>query len=205
MHWFTERRLERYIADGDRLAQYLGDPRARGLTSEQWLLDSVARRMVAWEVYGPLLAAGLRYRIVDVGAGFSSLSFRMAETHDYIAVDLGAHGRAPEGIEAFEGDWADMPDLRPDLIVAMDIFPNVDQRLAAFLRKYRGRRLRLALTTYEDRWYRARRVDAEEILTMVAWPWAQMRSTLIANGIQVVAPPASDIFGNGRRVCLLES
>lgn len=206
MRWLTDDDLERYIGQGDPLRSYLGDRRAAGMTSERWLADSMARRMVAWEVYGPLLSAGARLRIVDVGAGFSSLSWALASRHDYVAVDLCAHDAAPTGITTYPGDWLDLPDLRPDLVVAMDLLPNVDQRLHAFLLKFRGTPMRLLLTTYEDRWYRARRVDGDELLTTVAWTWAQTRDVLVAHGIPVVPPPpGSDLFGNGRRVCLIAS
>lgn len=205
IRWFTERDLSRYRREGDPLRAWLGDPRAEGLTSERWLRESTARRMVAWELYGPLLTSGLRHRVLDVGSGFSSLSWALAERHDYVAAELCAHDALPADLQVYTGDWYEMPDIHPDLIVAMDVFPNVDQRLDAFLRRHRGTPMRLAITVYDDRWYRARRVDADEILTMAAWTWPQTRAVLVANGMPVSAPPPDDLFENGRRVCLIAS
>lgn len=195
--------LERYRVDGDALAAYLGDPRARGLTGEMWLEDSEPKRLAAWAVYEPLLASrGLR--VLDVGAGFSSLSFALAQRHDYLVAELAAHDEPPPGIRVFTGDWWDLPRADFDVVVAADVFPNVDQRLDAFLGRYTGAaELRMTLTCYPDRWYRTRRTDADEILTMRAWDWEQTARVVRRHyPFEPISPPPS-LFANGRQVCLL--
>lgn len=194
IHFFGPDDLAAYIAAGDPLARLLGDPRAEGLRTEGWLAGSPARRMIAWAVYEPLLATeGLR--ILDVGAGYSSLSWELARRHDYTVSELGAHDLPPDGIRTL-GDWYDIRRAY-DVVVSVDLFPNVDQRLRAFLRLYGRMPLRLVLTTYEDRWYRTWRDDAEEIMTMQAWDWYTTSIALGTGG-----EPKSGLFPNGRQVCL---
>ena len=124
--------------------------------------------LIAWAAYEPLFN-GPRLRVLDVGAGFSSLSFLFAERHDYLVCDLAVHDDAPYGVEVFQGDWWDLPRGEFDLVVSVDLFPNVDQRLEAFLARFAGTPMRLVLTTYEDRWYRVKRTNADELLTLKAW------------------------------------
>jgi hypothetical protein len=181
----------------DPLLAYLGDPRAMGLTSETWLLGSDARRMVAWTAYEPLLRSeGLK--VLDVGAGFSSLSFLLSERHDYLVAELCVHDEPPEGIRTFRGDWYDLTEDEYDIVLAVDIFPNADQRLATFLSRYAGK-LRMILTTYPERWYRVQRLDAEEQLTIRAWDWDQTERVLK----QYADAPAGSLFPNGRQVALV--
>jgi hypothetical protein len=190
--------LAAYRAAGDPLLGLLGDPRAAHLTAERWLLESEAKRMVTWAAYEPLLASeGLR--ILDVGAGFSSLSWLLSDRHDYTIAELCVHEYAPKGLKAIVGDWWTLPDDTYDLVLAVDLFPNADQRLAAFLRRYTGK-LRMILTTYPDRWYRVKRLDigADELLTIQAWDWSQMERTLGQQGT-----PAPSVFPNGRQIALV--
>lgn len=201
VHWFTHQDLADYRLLGDPILPMLGDGRARSLTSERWLRESEARRMIAFHLYMPLLWPPGALRVVDVGSGFSSLSFVLARKHEYLAVDLCAHDRRPAGIAVFEGDWRTLPEMAPDVYVAMDLFPNVDQRLDAFLARTAGTRTRLVLTTYGDRWYRTKRIDADEILTVQAWQWWQLATVLGAHGVELPPPPDDDLFGNGRQVC----
>jgi hypothetical protein len=185
-----------YRAAGDPVAGMLGDPRAAGLTTERWLAESEVRRMIAWAAYEPLLDTR-DLRVLDVGAGFSSLSYALAERHDYTIAELCVHDDPPSGLQVERGDWWDLPDREWNVVVAVDLFPNADQRLAAFLRHFSGR-MRLVLTTYADRWYRVQRVDAEEQLTVKAWDWPTTQAALGQH-----AEPKGDLFPNGRQVCLV--
>lgn len=189
--------LDAYHAAGDPLMPLLGDPRAAGCTSERWLIDSPARRMIAWTAYEHLLRTRGSL-VLDVGAGFSSLSYALAERHDYHIAELCVHDEPPPGLNVYRGDWWDMLGGDWDIVVAVDIFPNADQRLAEFLRRYAGR-LRMILTTYPERWYRVQRTDADEILTLRAWDWSQTEQCL---GQHADPGPAS-LFANGRQVCLV--
>jgi hypothetical protein len=182
------------MAVGDPLMAYLGQAECEQLACERWLLDSPAKRMIAWQVYGDLLVSSGR-KVMDIGAGDSSLTRALSERHDYRVIELGAHDPPPGGVVE---DWRDTP-FDCDLLIAVDLFPNVDQGLAAFLARREGIETRMVLTTYQDRAYRTRRVDADEILTFQAWTWAQTASVL---GLRA-SPPSTSLFANGRQVCLV--
>jgi len=202
IRFFTEADLDTYRADGDPVLSLLGDGRVRGAESERWLVESEAKRMIAWHVYGPLLqSAG--HRVLDVGAGISSLSYVLAARHDYIVCDLIAPDEGRWPVWAWS-DWTEIPLADYDLVIANDLFPNVDQRLNEFLRKFSGHSLRVVLTTYEDRWYRARRMDADELLTVKMWDWTTTERALGAQHRfgHCSSLPTHSLFPNGRQVCL---
>lgn len=200
--FFSEADVEAYRVSGDPLLPLLGDPRVAGEECERWLLGSDVRRMIAWRVYGELLNSP-SMRILDVGAGFSSLSYLLAARHEYRVVDL---KRLPTGVEGWVGDWWDVPVGDWDVVISTDLFPNADQRLAEFLDRFDRQQLRLTLTTYRNRWYRTRRIDARvedgsemEVLTVKAWDW-ERTADLIGSKEQA----AGDLFANGRQVCLVD-
>lgn len=78
-------------------------------------------------------------------------------------------------------DWYDYPPGEYDIIIANDIFPNVDQRLELFLQKYlpHCKEMRLSLTYFDEpKWYRAQRVDGDEVLTILQWNENQINKLL---------------------------
>ena len=98
-----------------------------------------------------------------------------------------------------------------DYIIANDLFPNVDQRLAMFVKKFKpfAKQLIITLTCYEaDRFYITKRVDAEEVLTMKAWNWGMTRYALsevlpeTLSNLPVSFPAQTEpyLFANGRDV-----
>lgn len=197
LRFVTEKDLTAYMAAGDPLADHLGQVASVG---ERWLRENPAKRMIAWGLYGDLLSSAGR-RVLDVGACSSSLTRKLRTVHDYTVCDLGEHdGRV--GV-----DWRDLPDDTYDVVIANDLFPNVDQGLRAFLTRYHGTcDLRLSLTVYEDKHYRTRRVNADELLTVQAWDWPQTRSVLADYGVRIGEAqhtPAESLFPNGRQVALL--
>lgn len=185
------------MAAGDPLAQYLG--RDVDSVGERWLQESPAKRMIAWELYEGLLTSSGK-RILDVGACHTSLQYELAERHEYTGCDLGEHD------ERMGSDWRDLRAFEYDVIVANDIFPNVDQGLRGFLNRYIGNgELRMSLTVYADKWYRARRINATELLTVQAWDWWRTASELDDFGIGTldIKQPSTSLFPNGRQVALL--
>lgn len=181
-------------------------------TSHRWLLDSLPRRMIYQYMYGDLIHASRR-RILDVGGGYCSLSRLLSQRHDYTLLDIMAHDdrRVPLGEAWVNSDWYrfDVVDSY-DLVIANDLFPNVDQRLELFVEKFLPscRQMRLSLTYYNHpRFYHAKRLDADEIFCILAWNGAQLRSVLekyaVSNlGLLLENPPS--LFPNGRQVCMIE-
>jgi hypothetical protein len=110
-------------------------------------------------------------------------------------------------------DWYTWtPDGPLDLVIADDIFPNVDQRLALFLRKFVpiAREIRLSLTFYNrPRFYFARRLDGDEVLCLLAWngdaTWGALAPYLgEADAVprRELADADEPLFANGRQVCV---
>ena len=126
----------------------------------RWLLDTPAKRYAADLLYGDLLARrGLR--ILDVGGGLTAITRELAARHELTVVDLLAHddrdvaSRFRQSCAPFSlavADWYDTAFGTPfDVVIAADLFPNVDQRLSLFLERYAksGAELRMSLTFYE--------------------------------------------------------
>lgn len=205
-------------ASSDWLLQRLADE-ARdddaGYTTHRWLVESLPKRMIYADVYGDLLdSEGLR--ILDIGGGYSSLGRALAQRHDYTLVDIMAHDEHEEfaRLTGTLGDFWEASDWlgfaaedRYDVIVANDLFPNVDQRLDEFLSRYRplAEELRVTLTFYNTpRSYIVRRVDGEEVFAMLAWDGAQVERCLSnhlpAEKIADLASETESLFPNGRHI-----
>jgi hypothetical protein len=193
------------------------------LASHRWLAESAPKRLIYHELYGDLLDGG-GLRIVDVGGGLTALTRELARRHRYTLVDLMAHDD-PSVVEAFRttttpfelvmADWYEFEAADTyDVVIANDLFPNVDQRLELFLERFipRARAIRLSLTYHpEPRFYRTRRVDGQEIMTLLAWDGRQTQAALERYAARINAADLGAVFGgagasvfpNGRQVCLL--
>ena len=210
--------LDRYMNDDWLLGRLDAEAKDQdaGYTTHRWLVDSPPKRMIFGDLYGDLLdSTGLR--VLDVGGGYSSLGRALAGRHDYHIVDImahDAHGPFAALSDALGGiwtdaDWLSFPlDERWDVIVANDIFPNVDQRLAQFIDRYlpMAGELRLSLTFYNTpRAYTVKRVDGDEIFSMLAWDGTQVARCLEPHGIapdrlEGLSTERDSIFPNGRQV-----
>jgi hypothetical protein len=172
-------------------------------------------------VYGDLFDKK-RLRILDVGGGFCSLSRVLLRDHTYRLLELAAHDpaanlrlveRATGTSFWIEGDWYSQEiEGNFDVIVANDLFPNVDQRLALFIERALPNcsEIRLSLTYYNrPRFYLTRRLDGDEILCMLAWNGEHTQQVLTKyadriDGYAIGPLQQSDtIFENGRQVCIV--
>ena len=227
MELITEMALRRYLATDQILklmAEYekAGDSR---LTCQKWLQTTPAKRLIFDRLYGDLLGApgSDKRRLLDVGGGMTSLTRHIAATHDYELVDIFAHG----GFDAAEAmevelrrpfvsrmDWLTFEPKAPyDVVIANDLFPNVDQRLVLFIRKFlpTSSEIRFSLTYYNDpRFYKTRRIDADEFLYMLAWDGEMTARAMTAFQDRVIAPdfglfhkPNTSLFPNGRSVIIV--
>lgn len=224
MQRITQEAVDRYLAD-DWIARLLDDePHAanRALTCDRWLRETPPKRLIFAALYGDLLDEGGR-SVLDVGGGLSSLSQRLARRHRLTILDLLAHDDAAQlaafardcpQAEIVTEDWYRYePDHAFDVVVANDLFPNVDQRLELFLARYLPlcREMRLSLTYYnEPRFYLTRRIDGEEILCMLAWTGAMTREALLPYAERISQPDFAEFeardrspYPNRRQVCVL--
>jgi trans-aconitate methyltransferase len=215
--------VEDYCRDDWVLARLDSASRASDetLTSQRWLRDSPGKRAVFAALYGDLFSSrGLR--VLDIGGGVTAFTRILGGRHDYTLVDLMAHecraspavASATEGCSVATVDWATWPAKQTfDVIVANDLFPNVDQRLELFVRTMLPRcgHLRLSLTYYLDgRWYVTSRVDADEIMTIVAWDGRRTADALRPYldrveqaDLALLQHPMESAWKNGRQVCVV--
>lgn len=226
MIFFDQKMQEGYQIEDKILAKLhtVVQPGDDEFTSQQWLLESLPKRLIFQHMYGDLVEQSLtRKRVLDVGGGFTSLTRIMLENHDYRLLDIVAHDNH-DRIRKLEkkigksfwinDDWYNWePDDEYEVVIANDLFPNVDQRLSIFLKKFLSlaHEIRLSLTYYnQQRWYRVRRTDADEILHMMAFNGTQTALALSPFNDYIQKPDlkelsrqSSSLFPNGRQVCMV--
>ncbi len=185
MKIYTQNMLEEYKKN-DWILELLNKEEEEAdmeVRTHQWLKEMDNKRMIYSDVYGDLLKECRELSVLDVGGAYTSLTKRMLENVDYNLLDFIAHG-GENTIGAIEkrckkefwinSDWMDVQceDRAYDVIIANDIFPDVDQRMELFIDKFLPmcRELRLVLTFYNTpKYYRAKRTDDLEVLTFLSW------------------------------------
>jgi|TARA_Y100000294_G_scaffold175911_1_gene197064 hypothetical protein len=223
---FDHQHLSEYLRT-DPVARLLDDilrPEDKPFTSQRWLRESGPKRMIFHYVYGALLEdGGERLRILDVGGGYTALTRTMVERHGYTLLDPMVHDDhdALHRIESqlahrfwIDEDWMNADTLQSfDLVIANDLFPNVDQRLELFLEKFLpfSRTVLLTVTYYNSpRYYHAKRIDADELLTVLAWDGRRTKDALGRFEERISSPDfdfltedCPSLFENERQVCLV--
>ena len=193
------------------------------LTCQRWLRQTPAKRYILNEMYGDLLTSAQPLKVLDVGGGLTGMTRVFSTHHRYILTDLLAHDDLNTALAMKEQagsdfiraqDWATLEADAYDLVIANDIFPNVDQRLELFLQNFlpRTKRMLLSLTYYDvQRFYMTRRVDADEVLCMLAWNSEHLVAVLkkysaqiVGANFEVFTQPEESVYPNGRQVCLVE-
>jgi hypothetical protein len=206
---------------------FYSKPSDEYLISQQWLRQTPSKRFIFNRMYGDLLTGGgggsKSLKVLDVGGGLSAMTREFSNRHQYTVVDLLAHDDLKMDLEIkklfgsgciLEQDWATLKADTYDLVIANDIFPNVDQRLEIFLQNFltRTKRIRLSLTYYDvPRFYMTKRVDTDEVLCMLAWNSEHLVSVLKKYSTQIVdtnfeifTQPEESVYQNGRQVCLID-
>jgi len=196
---------------------------SENLICQKWLRDSSAKRYIYEVLYGRLFTNPKRMRILDVGGGITGLTTNLAKQHDYFLAEIMAHDSVKTGNELMENvgrkfifmdDWLTLPPNQYDIVIANDIFPNVDQRLEIFLGLFlpQASRIVTTLTWYDTpRFYMTKRIDAEEILCMLGWDSGQLQRVLEKFSARIhhldfnlLKRTKESVFPNGRQVCIVE-
>lgn len=219
--------LQQQYAANDAILKGLQEAHQTGdeaFISHRWLLDSLPKRMIYQYMYGDLLIpSATPRRVLDVGGGYCSLSRWLAQYNDYTLLDFMVHD-TPEMLRRVEkflnkpfwqyGDWYEFEITgQYDLIIANDLFPNVDQRLDLFIEKFLPfcREMRLSLTYYNvPRFYKVKRSDGDELFHIVAWNGHQVKQVLEKYEPYIIEPsfdllqenPPS-LFANQRQICMI--
>ncbi|HEX9741734.1 MAG TPA: hypothetical protein VGA17_02990 [Nitrospiraceae bacterium] len=223
---FNSPLLEQYGLS-DHTLRLLEEARQAGdeaFSSHRWLSESLPKRMIYWRMYGDLLGGTQESRrILDVGGGYCSLTRLLLKRHAYTLLDTidNDDTDALRAIERSAGkrfweqeDWSDHKTTSGyDVVLANDLFPNVDQRLESFIETFLPRcgEMRILLTYYNRmQCYRTKRLDGTEILRVLAWNGAMVRQVLEKFSRHIVEPElerlAEDppsLFKNNRQVCLI--
>lgn len=220
MRAYSKQDLDLYMKEDPVGTLLSNHPDDSTFASHQWLLDIPAKRMIYKDIYGPLLTSTGK-RVLDIGGGYCGLTRTLVQNHDYTLVDCMVHDdhQRLAAIEKEMGksfwncnDWDTYPlEGEYDVIIANDIFPNVDQRIVPFLRKVLpfAKQIILTLTCYDiEQFYTVRRVDADEILTVQAWTsdvTTLALATLTGVESSLVRTEGDDtLFRNGRVVYRLD-
>lgn len=178
MKTYTEADLRKYMKN-DWIYKLLNDNSKNDDTRyDEWLYQIEAKRMIYADVYGDLLKTNTKKRkVLDIGGGVSSLTPLLADNCEYTLVDFLAHGgeeKVNKCSMMWENmDWYDMEiNDAYDIVIANDIFPDVDQRLELFVDKFLPycKELRLVMTYYNNaKFYLTKRCDDPELMTFLSW------------------------------------
>ena len=182
--------------------------------SQEWHEELVIKRFVFSKVYGAFvepvqsdnfldigqISLDKDTRILDVGGGVTAVTNYLCKNYTYALMDVLP---SPKGVLNY-GEWGGYTlnsNEKFDIIVANDLFPNVDQRLDSFLKKFLPvcTVMLLSLTT-SDHWYKTKRVDADEILFQQSWGNYFLTTTLKKYGFVLNTKHGQSVFPNGRKV-----
>ncbi len=195
----------------------------KNIGTNGWLINSLPKRMIFDKMYGDLINEKIKknLKILDIGGGINVLQPLISKIHHLTLIDILAHDKKNtafkfcdfNNIKLIQKDWFDFlrNDLDYDLIIANDLFPNVDQRLSTFLDICIKQKceIRILLTVYENnKFYPVKRVDADELMFMKAWSINDLNSCLsqkfdlsILNEIE---NKDKSLFPNGRHIAMLK-
>lgn len=223
-HLYGERDLKLYMKD-DWITNLLNEHSHKdceALTCQRWLRELPVKRMVIADLYGSLLRDHFANPVVDVGGGLTAFTKILSRNGPYHLVDPLVHdtdGVVERVVQSLEGelcqqdDWWSANTPNDSIIIANDIFPNVDQRLFLFIQKMSGlaSEIRLLLTfSNSPLFFKTKRVDADEHLTMLAWDGEQLMSCLRRLGLPVAEAEqqnamiaADSLYRNGRQIARL--
>jgi len=160
--------------------------------SQKWHEESKEKRCVFSKVYGGFVepvrsdnfldihnvSLGKTTRILDIGGGVTAITRYLCDNYTYTLMDVLPTPSFVENRGEWSNDVVEEQDAY-DIIVANDLFPNVDQRLDMFLLNYLPicSVMLLSLTT-SNKWYKTKRMDGDEVLFQQSWDDFFLRSVL---------------------------
>lgn len=226
MQLIKKKLIEEYLVDDDinLFMDKISQGNDEELTCQRWLRSSIPKRFLFKLLYNDLLKLNAPcQRVLDVGGGITCFTRELAKLHEYDLVDLLAHDnelickKMNSDVRRdfiYPMDWLSFDGGDYDLIIANDLFPNVDQRLEIFLDHFlpKCKIIKLSLTWYDSpRTYKVRSCDSEEIFFMLAWNLKQLMNVLkrYANHIvdydsECFKTDQKSLYANGRQVGVIE-
>lgn len=203
------------------LKQLLGHTQSH-FAGDLWLLESAVKRYIYHSLYFDLFSIKKSNQptILDVGGGLTTIMKLLSRQCSYTLLDILTHEQIKpvsefvraHNIKLIRSSWHEVsPTKVYDIIFANDLFPNVDQRIDAFVQRFYPfcREMRLSLAVYpEDKFYATRRIGAEEVLYLKPWSqdellwWLKKRFELVPKTVTLF-PKSMYIYPNSRTVILL--
>ncbi len=223
MKTYMKADLDKYLEHDwitDMIKQCINEEEKQ-IRTNQWLMNMDNKRLIYADVYGDILKEKTGKSILDVGGGYNSLTKVLASNSQYTLLDFMAHGGGQTLQEAsnkhhftwLEKDWYKLQRMEDyDIIIANDIFPDVDQRMELFIDKMlpHCHELRMVLTYYNTPcFYTTKRTDDSEIMTFLSWDGEITamklrkylnRSNMDETDVGFMKNNNSSIFYNGRQV-----
>ena len=183
MKTYTKADLKEYLRNDwiIELMRQNSNEQEQEIRTNQWLMNMDNKRLIYADVYGDILHKKTKRRVLEVGGGYNSLTKVLASHSQYTLLDFMAHGGGgyiskmseQYHINWLGQDWYELKNMEDyDLVIANDIFPDVDQRMELFIDKMlpHCRELRLVVTYYNAPWfYTTKRLDDSEIMTFLSW------------------------------------
>lgn len=223
MKTYTNSDLEKYLKNDwiiDLINCHINE-REKDIRTNQWLINMDNKRMIYADVYGDLLRDKSTKKVLDVGGGYNSLTKLLSAHSQYTLLDFMAHGGADYlseiskkyHIHWMKQDWCALEEIdNYDVVIANDIFPDVDQRMELFIEKMipHCHELRLVVTYYNAPcYYTTKRVDDSEIMTFLSWDGEitglklqkyVSRSNASEHELEALKNNHDSIYRNGRQV-----
>ncbi|MDY2699391.1 MAG: class I SAM-dependent methyltransferase [Lachnospiraceae bacterium] len=177
---YTKKELEKYLENDWILDLMKAESNSfQEVRTNKWLEEIDAKRMIYADVYGDILRGEQTGKVLDVGGGINVLTKKLADNCQYTLLDFLAHGgneclEAESTIHWINEDWYETTFAHKeyDIIIANDIFPDVDQRMQIFIEKALEacKELRLVITYYNNpQFYLTKRTDDSELMTFLSW------------------------------------
>ena len=178
-------------------------------TIDNWYKKSDAKKFVISKSL-ELISAINPSTMIEIGGGFTSFSTHLANNYSYINYDLLDHyagtQEPPNWLRNY--DWRKIVDLNADLILVLDVFPNVDQGLEEFMNKVKdGTKVIMTITLRENqKQYLTKRINENEYLTLVSWNIRMLSTAISEKTINLLKSKKGELtsgFPDGRDVWLL--
>jgi len=192
LHHYTQKDLDSYLAR-DSISSWLAantTEKEEKLGCNKWLTTTPIKRLIFNDIYANLLGEERGKNILDIGGGVTAYTKILGAFHDYTLIDLLSHDDQliaenifrEHNITFLKDDWQNVSfSNKFDIVICNDLLPNVDQRIKMFLEKFLPISSSISiLLTYQnnDRFYKVKRTDADEIMFLQAWSGAQLRQVL---------------------------
>ena len=220
--YFSKKKLQIYLENDFVLEQLSSRKKFKNTYYDDWILENSAKRMIYSEIIKQLNPFKKK-SLIDVGGGIHYFTNYFANNFSYTLIDplynfdkikLKNFRKNQSNMNHIKSDWINYNGKKAKLMLANDLFPNIDQRIEQFIKfakKYCETLFLIATFHNEPKSYLTKRTDANEFLWV-----SQFSGFLLTNILQRVGLNISyyhknkirrlneNLFLNNRQVILLK-